>query len=132
MSWQPIELDYHSREPLCKQATLQIKKQICSGLLLPGEKLPPVRQLSAELQINPSTAMRVYSQLAKEGIVIQKAGIGVFVAEMTSPFSDEYIDTQLSHLALAFLIEGLRHGLNYKQIQNILKTKYDEMARNTR
>ncbi|MCL2119425.1 MAG: GntR family transcriptional regulator [Planctomycetaceae bacterium] len=119
-----ISLDYHSSEPLTQQVVLQIKRLVVTRSLKPGEKLPSVRQLAKDLKLNPTTTGRVFSQLAKEGVVIQRPGLGVFVAEGPCPFSAEYIHDSLSHQALSFLVEGLRFGLNYPDIRAILDQQY--------
>lgn len=120
-----ITLNYHSAEPLTQQAVLQIKLLLVTGCLKPGDRLPSVRQLAQDLQVNPTTANRIFAQLVKEGIVIQKAGHGAFVAEGPCPFSPEYIESNLSQQALAFLVEGLRYGLNYQQILTVLNRQQE-------
>ncbi len=119
-----ITLDYHSSEPLTQQAVLQIKLLIVTQKLKPGERLPSVRQLAKDLNLNPTTANRIFSQLAQEGIVVLRPGTGVFVADGPSPFSADYIQNALSRQALGFLAEGFRFGLNYKEIQSILEKQY--------
>ena len=119
-----ISLDYHSSEPLTQQVVLQIKRLIVTRVLKPGEKLPSVRQLAKDLKLNPTTTSRVFAQLAKEGVVVQRPGMGVFVAEGPCPFSAEYIGETLSRQALSFLVEGLRFGLNYTEIKGILDVQH--------
>ena len=122
-----ISLDYHSSEPLTQQVVLQIKRLIVTKSLQPGEKLPSVRQLAKDLKLNPTTTSRVFAQLAKEGVVIQRPGLGVFVADGPCPFSAEYIHESLSRQALSFLVEGLRFGLAYQDIKAILDVQYQEL-----
>ena len=123
-----ITLDYHSSEPLCRQVVLQIKRLIVIGTLKPGDKLPSVRQLAKELQINPTTISRIFAQLAKEGVVVQKPGLGVFVTDGPCPFSAEYIDENLSRQALVLLVDGLRFGLNYDEIVGVLQKQHHSIA----
>jgi GntR family transcriptional regulator len=122
-----ITLDYHSSEPLLRQAVLQIKRLRVVGELKPGDKLPSVRQLAKDLQINPTTAARIFAQLAKEGIVTQKPGLGVFVSETPCPFSSDYISTEISRQAAALLIDGFSFGLEYQQILNVLEQQHREL-----
>jgi len=122
-----ISLDYHSSEPLTQQVVLQIKRLIVTKSLQPGEKLPSVRQLAKDLKLNPTTTSRVFAQLAKEGVVIQRPGLGVFVADGPCPFSAEYIHESLSRQALSFLVEGLRFGVAYTDIRAILDVQYKEL-----
>ncbi|HBT76933.1 MAG TPA: hypothetical protein DEB39_08405 [Planctomycetaceae bacterium] len=124
-----ITLDYHSSEPLCQQAVLQIKRLVVSQRLKPGEKLPSVRQLAKELRLNPTTTSRIFSQLAREGVVIQRPGLGVFVAEGPTPFSKDYIDGALDRQSLAYLVEGLRFGLSYEEIRAILDNQHTKLRK---
>ncbi|MDR0336579.1 MAG: GntR family transcriptional regulator [Planctomycetaceae bacterium] len=126
-----IKLDYHSSQPLYRQAVLQIKRLIVTKKIKSGEKLPSVRALAKELQLNPTTTSRIFTQLAKEGIVIQRPGLGVFVADTPVPFSAEYIRKELSRQALAFLVEGLRFGLEYAEITKILDQQHQLLKQET-
>ncbi|MDR1492319.1 MAG: GntR family transcriptional regulator [Planctomycetaceae bacterium] len=123
-----IVLNYHSSEPLTQQVVLQIKRLVVAGLLKPGEKLPSVRQLAKDLKLNPTTTNRVFAQLAKEGMVVQRPGLGVFITDKPTPFSEKYIHEILSHQAMTFLVEGLRFGLEYPAIQTILDKQYQELC----
>jgi len=122
-----IVLDYHSSEPLTQQVVLQIKRLVVTNRLRPGEKLPSVRELAKMLALNPTTTSRIFSQLAKEGVVIQRPGLGIFIAEGPSPFSAEYIHDTLSRQAIGFLVEGLRFGLKYKDVLGILDKQFKEL-----
>jgi DNA-binding transcriptional regulator YhcF (GntR family) len=126
-----IKLNHHSSQPLCKQAVLQIKRLIVTKKLKPGDKLPSIRVLSQELQLNPTTTSRIFAQLAKEGIVIQRPGFGVFVADTAVPFSADYIHKELSRQALSFLVEGLRYGLEYAEITKILEQQHQILQKET-
>lgn len=45
-----------------------------------NEKIPSVRELAADIQVNPNTVMRAYEFLQTEGVIVNKRGIGFFVA----------------------------------------------------
>ena len=74
-----IHLDYRDVRPIYAQVTDGFKEQISSGVLLPGDKLPSVRELAAELTINPNTIQRSYRQLEMEGWIVTVPGKGCFV-----------------------------------------------------
>lgn len=46
-----------------------------------GCRVPSVRELAAELQVNPNTMMRAFEELARGGIITNRRGLGYFVAE---------------------------------------------------
>ena len=63
---------------------LQIAAWVCDNILIhkwPAEqKIPSVRDLAVELEVNPNTVMRSYEYLQNEQIVYNKRGLGLFVA----------------------------------------------------
>lgn len=67
-----------------KAIYLQIADRICDDILagrLDEEcRLPSVREYAALVQVNPNTVMRTYDQLAQEGIIFNRRGIGFFVS----------------------------------------------------
>lgn len=69
-----------------KQAIyLQIAEYVCEQILLNrwpvGERLPSVRELAAELAVNPNTVMRTVEFLGQKAIIANKRGIGYFIAD---------------------------------------------------
>ena len=80
-------IDNASGRPVYQQIIDQIKRDIALGRLLKDEKLPTVRQLAAQLAINPNTIAKAYRQLEQEGIITTKPGAGAFVATLDSNLS---------------------------------------------
>jgi len=64
---------------------LQIADLICENILTlkwpVGEKINSVRELAANIEVNPNTVMRTYTHLQEAGIIKNKRGIGYFVTE---------------------------------------------------
>lgn len=54
---------------------------LLDGHLKPGDAIPSVRQIAADFQLNPITVSRAYQELADEGVVEKRRGIGLFVIE---------------------------------------------------
>ena len=77
-----LEIDPHSGVPIYRQIMEQITRRIMSGQLVGGQKLPAVRQLAAELKVNPMTISKVYSYLELEGFAVRRRGVGLFVADI--------------------------------------------------
>jgi GntR family transcriptional regulator/MocR family aminotransferase len=80
VQWDRVELDRGSEIPLYRQVCEAVRGLIVSGALLPGDKLPPSRELSTKLGINRNTATSAYEELAKTGEVRSHVGQGTFVA----------------------------------------------------
>ena len=75
-----IYLSNSGQEPIYAQITRQIKQQILSGALRPGDALPSIRLLAKELRISVITTKRAYDELEKEGFIYTIAAKGCFVA----------------------------------------------------
>ena len=65
--------------PLYRQIVDGIKELIAAGLLRPGDQLPSIRELSAQLRINPSSAVKAYGELRHEEVIDMDQGRGTFV-----------------------------------------------------
>ena len=67
--------------PIYRQIVNQVKYLVASGLLLPGEELPPIRTLALQLKVTPNTIVKAYDELEGSGIVHKRRGSGTFVSE---------------------------------------------------
>lgn len=76
-----IQISPGSNEPIYAQIVAQISQAIAKNELSPGDKLPAVRRLAAELVINPNTAAKAYTVLEQQGLVSTKTGAGTFVTD---------------------------------------------------
>lgn len=76
-----LDVRRDSDVPISTQIYWQLAYQIDSGQLLPGERLPPVRELGAALRVNPNTIRAVYRRLADAGYVTSRHGAGTRVAD---------------------------------------------------
>ena len=70
--------------PIYRQLKERVIAMMLDGLLKPGDALPSVRQVAAEYQLNPITVSRAYQELADEGLVEKRRGLGMFVTEEAS------------------------------------------------
>ena len=68
-------------QPIYDQIASQLKAQILSGALEPGQALPSIRALAKELKISVITTKRAYDELESAGFLYTVAGKGCFVAE---------------------------------------------------
>ena len=75
-----VLLDYRDVRPIYAQIIDSFKEQITAGILQTGDKLPSVRELAAQLAINPNTIARSYRALESEGWIVTVPGKGCFVS----------------------------------------------------
>jgi DNA-binding transcriptional regulator YhcF (GntR family) len=76
-----LDVERDSDVPISTQIYWQLAYQIDSGRLLPGARLPPVRELGAALRVNPNTIRAVYKRLAEADYVTSRHGAGTVVSD---------------------------------------------------
>ena len=94
---QLVHLDYRDTRPIYAQIVDGYREKILAGICRAGDKLPSVRELAAELSINPNTIQRAYRQLEAEGWIATVPGKGCFVCGL-----QEYTTEQRQELLAAF------------------------------
>jgi len=75
-----IEINLESGVPIYMQLVDRIRQMVATGNLQPGQQLPTMRQLAADLRINYNTVGRAYLLLEQEGIISTQQGRGTYVA----------------------------------------------------
>jgi len=67
--------------PIYRQIVNQVKYLAASGLIQPGEELPPIRTLALQLKVTPNTIVKAYGELESSGVIQKRQGSGTFVSE---------------------------------------------------
>ena len=84
-----VHLDYRDARPIYTQIIDGFKEQITTGVLMPGDKLPSVRELASQLAINPNTIQRAYRLLEFNGWIVTIPGKGCFVCDNEAQVEQE-------------------------------------------
>ena len=74
-----MEINWNNKEPIYLQLRDRLVELIMDGLLLEGDALPSVRQISSEQRINPITVSKAIQMLVDEELVEKKRGLGMYV-----------------------------------------------------
>lgn len=75
-----IAINYRDPRPIYEQVKSGVRRLIMTQVLQPHDKMPSVRELSAQLAINPNTVQRAYRELEAEGYLYSIPGKGSFVS----------------------------------------------------
>ena len=76
-----ISINVSDGVPIYRQIVNQVKYLVASGLLQPGEELPPIRTLALQLKVTPNTIVKAYDELESSGVIHGRRGAGTFVSE---------------------------------------------------
>jgi GntR family transcriptional regulator len=75
-----LQIDTSSSVPIYIQIEERIHSMIAAGQLKPGEQLPTIRELAADIRVNLNTVARAYFELDREGVISTQRGRGTFVS----------------------------------------------------
>jgi GntR family transcriptional regulator len=89
VSGSPIKLrlDPSSGVPTYLQLVQQVESALRLGFLQPGDQLPKVREVVADLAINPNTVLKAYRELEHKGLAAGRPGAGTFIEASLTPVS---------------------------------------------
>jgi GntR family transcriptional regulator len=122
-----IGVDFESGVPIYMQLVDRIKQMAVTGQLQPGQQLPTMRQLAADLRINYNTVGRAYAILDQEGVISTQQGRGTFVA---SRLSEEQIQRmrldKLRSMIGQIVREALVLGYSPQEIKDIVEEQLAE------
>lgn len=76
-----VRIEPSSSVPIYRQIIDQIRYQVATGVLQPGDKVPSVRALAGQLAVNQNTILKVFNELRNENILRVERGHGTVVAE---------------------------------------------------
>jgi len=111
-----FKLDLKSGVPFYRQIVDQIRYGIASKRLLPGEQLPTVRDLAVQLEINPNTVRKAYSELEILGILDTQQGTGTFVAGKEIRLEEGEKYRMLGQICDELVARGNQYGFTLKEI----------------
>jgi DNA-binding transcriptional regulator YhcF (GntR family) len=75
---------FDDRTPIYRQIADEIRDQLLAGALVAGDQVMSTTQYSTFHRINPATVAKAFQQLADEGLLEKRRGIGMFVSEGAS------------------------------------------------
>jgi len=110
-----VGYDFNERTPIYQQIVEEIKKQIVTEKLNGGDKMPSVRELSQEMDVNPNTVQRAYQELERQNITFSQRGMGTFVSEDIG--IKQKIKNEMAELILLHFWQGMNSlGISKEEI----------------
>ncbi len=119
-------LDIKSGVPFYRQIVDQIRYGIASKRLLPGEQLPTVRDLAVQLELNPNTVRKAYSELEILGVLDTQQGTGTFVSHKEIEIADIEKERMLGQICDEMVARGHQYNLSLKEIVEHLQRRLSD------
>lgn len=111
-----FKLDLATGVPVYRQIIDQVMGGIASGTLTTGQRLPTVRQLAVDLEINPNTVVRAYKELEIRGLLDTHHGTGTFIGNAKVKRSEVEHQRQLNQLVSEFVAKAGAAGFTLDEL----------------
>lgn len=118
-----IRVDATSFVPIYEQIKKEILRLVTTGRLKVHEPLPSIRDLAAEIIVNPNTVARAYRELEQDGLVSTQKGRGSFVARRPEPGADKDIKSHLARLMDEAIAEARTFDLGESAIRGLFEER---------
>ena len=119
-----VWVDLDAAEPPYEQVRAQIAGLITSGRLLPGDRLPTVRGLAADLGLAANTVARAFKELEAAGLVVTRRRAGTTVAS-----GEHTTDVAVATLAAKFAAAARSAGLGDGAALDLVRAALREQDR---
>lgn len=110
------------------QIVRQVKFAVARGNLIPGNRLPSVRELARELTVNPNTIARAYQELQSAGIVQTVRGLGLEITSAAVATCQQERLQLVRQRLVECLDEALRSGLPADELRQTIDSVICELS----
>lgn len=123
-----INLNFESSKPIYTQLVEQIIAGIAREELLPGERLPSVRSLAADIGINMHTVNKAYQELREREFILIHRQRGVVVHPDGTPDADEAFIKELAKSFHPLVAESICRNLSNQELVKLLTDIYEQYS----
>lgn len=120
-----FRLDTRSGVPTYLQLVEQVRRGILLGYLCEGDRLPTVREVAANLVVNPNTVVKAYRELERAELVTPRAGQGTFVTGRVGAVPVAAY-SRLSRGLRGWLRSAREAGLDGDQVRALIAAALDD------
>lgn len=122
-----IQIDPRSSDPIYEQIINQIKENIIKGIMVPGDQLPSIRQLSSMVLANPNTVSKAYQELERTGVIETIRGKGTFIRTDYKAKVDDEKMSEIKQALKKLIIEMHYMGLTKEEMNKELEDIFKEL-----
>lgn len=124
-----FKIDPSGDVPIYEQIIRQVKLAVADGLLAGGQRVPSVRQLAAELAINPNTITRAYQQLQSDGVLETLRGRGMLVRRDAADGCTQARNALVADAFRRALADALSGGMTADELRELFETELQAQSK---
>jgi GntR family transcriptional regulator len=111
-------MDFNTQKPIFLQIYDLVLEQILNDELTEGMRIASVREMAANMQVNPNTVQRAYTELQNKSILTQQRGIGYFIAPKAKVMALTIRRDEFMRVGLPLLLRQMKIlGISLEELQ---------------
>lgn len=118
-----LNIKYNSPTPIYEQLILEVERMVAIKELKPGNEMPSIRSLAAQLDVSNNTVARAYMELERMGIVTSNGRKGTFICDNENIKRNEKMDKIFKESILILL----KKGFDESEIRNLFNRNMYEI-----
>lgn len=122
-----LQLDDRSGVPVYRQMMDQIKYYVAGGTLRPGDQIPSIRELAAALTVNPTTVVKAYTELEREGVIEKRHGKGAFISSASVQLTQAEQETAIRRSAKQLAVEATQLHVPSPKVIHVVSEELDAL-----
>jgi len=112
--------NFDERSPIYEQIVMQFCRALIKGELVPSQRIPSIRELAIQLQVNTNTVQRAYQEMERRQLIFSKRGTGYFIMEGENMVQEIKVE-MVKDVVLRFMEEMRSLGFTDKEIKSELE-----------
>lgn len=111
-------MEFKNGKSIALQIADNLSEKILEGSLPEKGRIPSVRELAADMGVNPNTIVRTYAELQSREIISNQRGIGYFVNEKARSIINEWRKSEFFENQLPEFVKQMKVlGISYEDLQ---------------
>ena len=127
-----IKVDMRGFVPLYEQVKAEIRRLAALGAVKPHDPLPSIRELAADILVNPNTVARAYRELEQEGLIYTQKGRGSFLSARRAQDMGRDIEAHLNRKMDEAVREIRKFGLSPAEVRKLFADSLRRFEENGR
>jgi GntR family transcriptional regulator len=120
-----LQIDERSGVPVYRQMMDQMKYYVAGGTLRPGDQLPSIRELASALTVNPTTVVKAYTELERDGVIEMRHGKGAFVSAKAKAITRQEQEQTLRRSAKQLAVEATQLQVSPPKVITVVREELD-------
>lgn len=123
-----LHIDERSGVPVYRQMMDQIKYYVAGATLRPGDQIPSIRELAAALAVNPTTVVKAYTELEREGVIEKRHGKGAFIAPEAPSLTQAEQEDALRRSAKQLAVEATQMHVPTPKVITVVREELSALG----